>query len=214
VLANARRVFSVKGGSLSPAPEEAVRLGVWETYAERMPLWEVGMASGSLDAIRQATAAGIALRVLKPGDGTVLQGLSHSAATKASVRRDLDAGYVVVLPERASDLSAPAGWWRISSATGETLGISTGGYGNQMVEYVISSIVGYMWGVIGYAKCRFLGASINCCIGEAIAMAMIGVCISLTGIVAGLGGFDWFLIGDIGIGGGLTALNLCPHGGH
>jgi hypothetical protein len=213
VLGNARRVFSVKGGSVALAPEEAVRIGVWETYAERTPLWKPGTPSGAVEAVRQATAAGIPLRVLKPGDGSVLQTLGHSAATKASVQRDLDAGYAVVLPERAADQAAPAGWWRVNPSTGETLGISTGGYGSEMVEYIISGVVAYLWAAAGYAKCRFLGASVNCCIGESIAMAMIGLCISLTGIVVGLGGFDWFLIGDIGIGGGLTSLNLCPHGG-
>ncbi len=100
VISNARRVFSVKGGRVAPAPEEAVRIGAWETFAERALLRQACAPFGALEAIRQATAAGIPLQVLQPGDGSVLKGLPHSAATVASVQHDLDAGYVVILPER------------------------------------------------------------------------------------------------------------------
>ena len=135
VIRNARRVFSVKDGKVAPAPEEAVRIGAWETFAERAALRQASPPVGALTAIRQAADVNIPLRFLKPGDQAVLVGLPHSDATRASVQRDLAAGYVVILPERPAEPGARTGWWRVNPATGETLGIGTGGYGDAIVEY-------------------------------------------------------------------------------
>ena len=174
VLSNARRVFSVKGGSVTPAPAEAVRIGVWETLAERTLLRPPAAPFGALEAIRAATAAGIPLKVLRPGDGSVLKGLTHSAATVASVQQDLDAGYVDILPQRPEDAGAATGWWRVNPATGETLGITTGGYGDSMVEYAWTLSWSYIWGSMGYSSCLKEGGSKACCLLEASAWGVMG----------------------------------------
>ena len=123
---------------MAAAPEEAVRIGAWETFAERTALRQATPPFGALTAFRQAAEANIPLRVLQPGDGDALARLSHSEATKTSVQRDLAAGYVVILPERPIEPGARSGWWRVDPATGETLGIGTGGYGDSIVEYDVS----------------------------------------------------------------------------
>ena len=215
VLHNARRVFSVKGGTVTPAPAEAVRIGAWETLAERSLLRQLGPPHGALEAIREATAAGIPLKVLRPGDGSVLKGLAHSAATVASVQRDLDAGYVVILPERPANAAAATGWWRVNPATGETLGITTGGYGDSMVEYAITLLFASIFGFMGYNNCRSGGGASGCCLTEAITWAVAGVIVGLgVGAAAGyLTTWGWgfaFLIGDVGLGAGsLFIPSLC-----
>jgi len=207
VLHNARRVFSVKGGTVTPAPAEAVRIGAWETLAERSLLRQLAPPSGALEAIRAATAAGIPLKVLKPGEGDLLKGLAHSAATVASVQRDLAAGYVVILPERPVNAEAATGWWRVNPATGETLGITTGGYGDSMVEYAITLLFASIFGFMGYSNCRHEGGAAGCCLAEAVTWAAVGVIIGFgIGEAAGyLTTWGWgfsFLIGDVGLGAG------------
>jgi len=207
VLSNARRVLAVKGGAATPAPEEAVRVGVWETLAERSALRQPAAPFGALEAIRQASEDGIPIRVLRPGQTTVLQGLQHSAATKAGVQRDLDAGYVVILPERAGGASEQSGWWRVDPATGETLGIASGGYGGAMVEYVVTAIFALTFGFIGYNNCRSHGGSAGCCLGETALWGVLGIILGV-GIGAAAGyissvGWGWsILIGDLGLGAG------------
>lgn len=207
VLHNARRVFSVKGGAVTPAPAEAVRIGVWETLAERSILRQLAPPSGSLEAIRAATSAGIPLKVLRPGDGDLLEGSAHSAATIVSVQRDLEAGYVIIVPERPVPVGAATGWWRVNPATGETLGITTEGYGDAMVEYAITLLFASIFGFLGYNNCRHAGGSGGCCLAEAVTWAVVGVIVGFgIGEAAGyLTTWGWgfaFLIGDVGLGAG------------
>ncbi len=221
VIHNARRVFSVKDGSVTPAPEEAVRIGAWETYAERSALRQATPPSGALTAIRQAADASIPLRVLRPGDGAVLAGLAHSDATKTSVQADLDAGYVVILPERPAEPGARTGWWRVDPATGETLGIGTGGYGDAMVEYAFllnSIVLGLVEAGVGAANCTKETNNAGCCVISNLVIGGIFFGAGLgIGAIAGLAIKSAavaltvsFLLGDVGLGiVGLTLPTLC-----
>ncbi len=221
VIRNARRVFSVKDGSVTPAPEEAVRIGAWETYAERVALRQAAPPFGALTAIRQAAEASIPLRVLKPGDRDVLAGLSHSDATKASVQADLDAGYAVILPERPAEPGARSGWWRVNPATGETLGIGTGGYGDSMVEYAFllnSIVLALVEFGVGTANCTQATNNGACCVisnlvvggiffGAGLGIgAIAGLAISSAAVALTVS----FLLGDVGLGVlGLMTPTLC-----
>ncbi len=221
VIRNARRVFSVKDGSVTPAPEEAVRIGAWETYAERAALRQAAPPFGALTAIRQATDASIPLRVLKPGDRDVLAGLSHSDATKASVQADLDAGYVVILAERPTEPGGRTGWWRVNPATGETLGVSTGGYGDSMVEYAFllnSIVLALVEFGVGTANCIHETGNGTCCVmtnllvggiffGAGLGIgAIAGLAISSAAVALTVS----FLLGDVGLGVlGLMVPNAC-----
>jgi hypothetical protein len=218
VIRNARRVFSVRNGAVTPAPEDAVRIGAWETFAERAPLRQGGVPFGALTAIRQATDAGIALRILKPGDGAVLAGLGHSDATKASVQRDLEAGYIVILPDRTSGTATGTGWWRVDPATGETLGIATGGYGDSMVEYAITLFYAAGFFAIGTASCYQQTGDGFCCVMSNLVMGAMGFGAGMfIGSIAAVGiadaGIAWlvsFLLGDVGLGiGGFVFPSLC-----
>ena len=218
VIRNARRVFAVRDGTVTPAPEEAVRIGAWETLAERAPLRQTAVPFGALTAIREATDAGIALRVLKPGDDAVLAGMAHSDATKASVQSDLAAGYVVILPERSVTAGSRAGWWRVNPSTGETLGMATGGYGDSMVEYAITLFYSGLFFAVGTANCYQQTGDAFCCVMSNLAMGALGFGAGMfIGSIAAVGianaGVAWlvaFLLGDVGLGiGGVALPAMC-----
>ena len=211
VIHNARRAFTVKDGKLAPAPEEAVRIGAWETFAERTALRQATPPFGALTAFRQAAEANIPLRVLQPGDGDALARLSHSDATKTSVQRDLAAGYVVILPERPVEPGARSGWWRVDPATGETLGIGTGGYGDSIVEYaflVNSMVLGLIEFSVGMANCIAETHNGGCCLTTNLLLgglafgaglgigAIAGVAIKTAAVALTVS----FLLGDVGLG--------------
>lgn len=218
VIRNARRVFTVAHGELTPSPADAVRIGVWETLAERAPLRQTGTMSGALEAIRQTTEAGIPLRVLSPPDAGALAALDHSAATKTSVRRDLDAGYVVILPERAASPGADTGWWRVDPVTGETLGMATGGYGDSMVEYAITLFYAFGFFAVGTATCIQATGDGFCCVMSNLMLGALGFGAGMfIGTIAAVGiadaGIAWlvsFLLGDVGLGiGGFVFPAMC-----
>ncbi len=220
VIHNERRLFDISSGGPHPAPVEAVRMGVWETMAENVLLPAIeGESRGAMQAIRAAANAGIPLRVIPPSQAADLAALPHSPETKASVQRDLDAGYVVIIPERPHDDSQLTGWWRVDPQTGETLGIGTGGYGQQYVEYLISLKFGALFGFIGYQQCRAAGGSAGCCLYENVAIGAIGLVtgywIGQIAIAAGALDSTAFgislILGDLGLGlGGIfNPISIC-----
>ncbi|MDJ0757033.1 MAG: hypothetical protein QNJ45_26110 [Ardenticatenaceae bacterium] len=209
VIHNSRRVFDISGGDVQPNPAAAVRLGVWETFAERVLLQGTGeVPDGALQAIREAAAAGIPLQIIPPDRLDVLQTLPHSRQTIDSAARDLAAGYVVLIPERPLEEGGPTGWWRVNLQTGETLGMGTGGYGQAFVEYLISLKFGALFAVIGYNQCMAAGGTSGCCLYENLALLAIGFTagywIGQIAIAAGaLGSTSFgigFLLGDVGLG--------------
>ena len=220
VIQNERRLFDISNGRPQPVPSEAVRMGVWETMAESVLLPETEVEErGALQAIRGAASAGIPLRVIPPHESATLTTLPHTPETKASVQRDLDAGYVVIIPERPHDDSQLSGWWRVNPRTGETLGIGTGGFGQQYVEYLISLKLGALFAFIGYQNCRAAGGSAGCCLYENAALFAIGLVsgywigqIALSAGAAGSTAFGIsFLLGDVGIniGGVFNPVSIC-----
>lgn len=209
IIHNSRRVFTVDDGLLQPDPAAAVRQGVWETLAERALIQNLGAEpGGALVSLRAAAAAGIPLQVIPPGEEAALAALPHLPATIDAARRDLAAGYVVIIPQRPHDDSGQSGWWRVDPHTGETLGMATGGYGQGYVEYLISLFFGAIFFIAGYNNCKSKGGSTSCCLVENVAWLTIGL---LTGLaiggiafVGGLSGYTsfglGFLIGDMGMG--------------
>lgn len=133
-----------RNGSLwVTAPQDALTAGVWDTVLESIPL---SGAQASHSAVASAPIVfdlaqeqGIELLVLSPDQATgpKLEALSLDEQERQFVRRDLDAGYAVVIPQRTPDQSPMAGWWRIRTDSGETLGMMGDGYGATAAEYIV-----------------------------------------------------------------------------
>jgi hypothetical protein len=140
----------VNDAGLTDEPAAAMRNGIWDTVLESVPgkLHQVRTLAtvSTVDVFDLARQQGIAARVLVDGDS---DGPDLDAAASRFVQRDLERGYAVVIPERVPDGAAMPAWWRIDPRSGETLGMTGDGYGQDSVEYVILDMIGTVKGLAG-----------------------------------------------------------------
>lgn len=136
IVTNSRVVVSTDGAFVA-ATGTAVAQGVWETLVEH----EIQAGANpdhtlysAAAAVADALAAGAGITVLLPGDDPRAHGLTGQAAD--SLQRDLDAGYVALIPDSFAD-AGRAAWYRVMADSGETLGITFDGRGQSMTEYTI-----------------------------------------------------------------------------
>lgn len=195
VVTNSRRTFRQINGELAPAPEASVLLGTWETRMER-----VGLPAGAENqiyrfdtqiAFQEARAADIAVRVLRPNDLSRLQQLALSADARRYLERDLSSGYAVVVPEQMAPDSEDTGWWRIDPDTGETLGMTSSGGGDEFTEYLatlsaVSAAFAAFFGFMGFLIC--MSPDSDCSLVECALTTIAGAAIG-----AGIG----FAVGAI-----------------
>lgn len=143
VVWNAVESVRRNGSQWITAPQASLTVGVWDTVLESIPL---SGAQASHSAVTSAPIIfdlaqeqGIELLVLNPDQtsGPKLKALSLDEQELQFVRRDLNAGYTVVIPQRTPDQSPMAGWWRVRTDSGETLGMLGDGYGATATEYII-----------------------------------------------------------------------------
>ncbi|MBX3142711.1 MAG: hypothetical protein KF813_03060 [Trueperaceae bacterium] len=134
VVTNPRRSFSWVDGQLLADPGRTLRRGVWETHTEGVVSTTDGRDSfTTMAAMREADGSRRAVTVVVPGQSDRLVALAPDETSRASMQRDLDAGYSIVVP---ADVTADerTGWWRVDATSGETLGIVTDGRGAVVTE--------------------------------------------------------------------------------
>ncbi|MDX1625431.1 MAG: transglutaminase domain-containing protein [Wenzhouxiangellaceae bacterium] len=125
------------------SPKDTLTAGVWDTVLESLPLSAVPERRASLVStpgiLDLAREQGIDLLVLHPGrdQDERIAALPIEEHERLFVRRDLDAGFAVVIPERTPDRSPMAGWWRVRPDTGVTLGMLGDGHGATAAEYIV-----------------------------------------------------------------------------
>jgi hypothetical protein len=224
IVTNKRRAFEQVAGQVNLAPVQAVLAGTWETRSETFlrPKREsrnqtVLNAVGVFD---EAIAAGIPMRVLRPGSPAMLDNVAVGEATRHHIKRDLESGYVLILPERSPRQSSEYfAWWRIDPATGETLGVISNGLGGDIEEelmlqkpmMILSAALAVMGGVAGYAVCteqaprEFSTSEVaTCCLADMVVGGGVGF---FAGAVVGayVGSLLGFLLMDMGMGFGMLA---------
>lgn len=167
----------------------AVRLeqGVLDTNAEAVLASARPNASNAGSAL---ASSGDWKTLRAPGDPQ-LGTLRLSDDVRKRIADDLAAGYVVVAPQAPVTIGTDAfsGWWRVSPATGETLGMGSTGWGQEMVEWLVVN-------ALEQALLQFLLEFIACtmssplpiaaqgpgCVGQA---AWAGVLAFLLSLIAG-----------------------------
>lgn len=204
VVSASRRTFSVADSGLEPSFADTVRAGVWETIAESAPLQhDRSRAFGTMSSLRAAQAEGIPISVFTAADEDTIRGSEHSEQTKVDLLAATAAGRVVVAPARPPDGADAVGWWEVDPATGQTLGVATGGYGLSEVEYLgILLTIGFT--AIGAYSCIDRGGGTACCIvmtslvaGAAfVAAAMLGALVV------------YFFVGATDVGIGVAGIGL------
>ncbi|NND00244.1 MAG: hypothetical protein HKN85_08685 [Gammaproteobacteria bacterium] len=200
IVNNERRTFAL-GKQLTVDHQAAVRAGVWETHAERAPLRKIGIEFNTAMGFREAVAKNIPLRVLLPEDVASVGVLEHSALTKSNLKELLGQGYAIIVPSKMLPHRSDTVWWRIDLATGNALGMATGGYGLASVEYTILQVVGrsiaaaslgYCIGATGNVGCCFIAGAVLFSISRFIALFSRATALLFgiwgSPVVAGVGG--------------------------
>lgn len=175
VVSNKMSQLRSVDGELHDDPEAALRRGVWDTAVEAVPVLSLSVdavrRANSVDALDAATSQGIALEVVKPGQNDRLAALDLPAAARESIRGDLDNGFVIVMPKRKPDGAAMQAWWKVHPDSGETLGLTADGFGQDIVWYAMDLAltgIGIATAVGGMAKCTEMTDMVEglCCLVE------------------------------------------------
>ena len=140
IVANGMEHVRVTATGIDSVPSAALQQGVWDTVTESLPQKALSVAAdGSSSTIRTFQLAGeqgIAIRLLQPGQGDAVAGLGLDAGAVEFITADLSQGYAVLVPQRPPEGTTMAGWWRVDPITGETLGMTGDGRGQDLVEYL------------------------------------------------------------------------------
>ena len=147
VVWNAMEHVRVTSGGLELDAKAALSRGVWDTALEAVPAKALRLESTSsastAQAFKLALKQSVPLKVLAPGTRAAHDAFDLDGPAANFLQQDLDRGYAVVVPARVPDGSALPAWWRVNPNTGEALGMTGDGYGQEMLEYVESMIMTY-----------------------------------------------------------------------
>jgi hypothetical protein len=206
IVHNARQVLRRDRDRIVTDPQTAILAGTWETNVERLFVAQRTGQSvyGTYQAIADSNGA---TRVLAPGGGTsgALSGLGHALPV---IQGDLERGYAVVLPAATEAHPVPGAWWRVDPASGETLGVGSGGRGITTTEEVINQIS--IGGAVISGTFLFAGSLMCMDHPNSACCVMANVAYTATGFVVGtLVGVTFFTVGaaiatilalDVGVG--------------
>jgi len=221
-----QRIIRKEGNSIFTAANAAVLSGSWATRLEEIDFKSAG-ASPDLQwntrkAFQLAKEKGIPLKLLLPDQQQELMELENlNPETRQELARDLQKGYMVIVPESQLRDDNLAGWWRIHPETGETLGMISGGHGGVLKEYLITmtAISLFLSGVLAAGllasclaanKCSsancFKTAGIGFLLGFALAEAMGLILFAVIPETVAVGG------GVVVAGGGLAEVGAFAGG--
>lgn len=151
VVANRVEHLRVTGTGIEAVPAASLDRGVWETVLEALPQKvlsvEAAASASAVEVFNQAREQGLGITVLKPGEMAAVDALGLDSAAAGFLRTDLERGYAVLVPRRVPAGVAQAGWWRVDPVSGETLGLTGDGHGQDMVEY-LTNVAGIAFNMV------------------------------------------------------------------
>lgn len=164
IVTNSRRVLALEDDRLKSSFADTVRAGVWETHAERAPIRrQHGSEFNTMVSLRAAQAENIPIRVYTAANADTIRASAHDDQTRAELVSAVASGHAVVVPEKPPSGAKSVGWWQIDLATGETLGVATGGYGLTTIEYAGLVLSVGMAGFLTW-DCIHKGRDAMCCV--------------------------------------------------
>jgi hypothetical protein len=146
---------------LTHVPRAALARGAWDTALESVPARARRLnphtVASTIGVMNLAADQDVPTKVLVPKRTADLSALGLDAAGQFFLRRDLESGYAVVIPTRVPEGAGRGAWWRVHPETGETLGMTGDGYGQEMAEYITDMVLTYQSlvdAVGGLEKCK------------------------------------------------------------
>ncbi len=190
ILFNARRVVELEAGRWASRPETAALAGVLETRAEQRQMEARGGAPGA-SAYRSLSQASGRLKAVRPDRPSDLEALDLSPGAMLAAQRELNSGYVLVVPSSG----VVNHWWRVDPSTGTATGmaIGAGGYGGATAaEYIIYTgiIIGTLLMYYSFYSCftSESGLALFCCLVDSWLTGIIVAALAFTaGMLIGTG---------------------------
>ncbi len=140
-----RRIFDILQRPITGTPQSVLNRGVAESLAERFALsGNQGYGAATL----LATESSLSLLT----DPVELDALAVADIARLPMLDDLNSGYVIAV----SGSTDPAlAWWRIDPRTGQTLGRSHAGWGNELTEFLSTMQISFSvtTSILNAAKC-------------------------------------------------------------
>jgi hypothetical protein len=155
IVNNARRTFRIGQEGLALSAADALKIGVWETYAEASFFDEERQSSVNAASLTdRAFQLGSEFELLTSGDTEPLQRLQLSPDQQAQVMAALDAGYAVIVPEPQRAAPNDFAWWKLDLRSGTALGMTADGRGAEEVNdlQLRSQIGGKIARAVGYYR--------------------------------------------------------------
>lgn len=140
IINNKQKFIQKKQDKYFNAPQAAFSQGIWETASEWLPSRLMGLKGVDIDTLKVTNAAikqGVKLQVIKSKTEETRQIFKNNDVALQRLQADLDLGYWAVIPAHRPDDLSMTGWWRINPETGETLGMTADGGGQEATEYMI-----------------------------------------------------------------------------
>jgi hypothetical protein len=140
VVWNAMEHVRVTGNGLEHDARAAASRGIWDTALEAVPALALRLepetTASTAQSFRLAREQNVPFDVVPAGSKPAADAYGLVGSARAFLQQDLDRGYAAVIPSRVPDGSALPAWWRVNPDTGETLGMTGDGYGQEMQEYL------------------------------------------------------------------------------
>ena len=155
IVRNRRRSLRMVDGRVQVALEDSLARGVWETLTEGLLTDAGGAGLNTPKVFDHARRERIPIRLISPSEPDELDSVQMSEEARVYARRDLSAGYHLIIPTRTPESLARTGWWRIDMRDGSTLGMADTGEGADDTEYAIALLVSVAF-VALFATC-YLG---------------------------------------------------------
>lgn len=151
VVAHRLEHLKVTDSGIESVPEAGLERGVWDTVVESLTGQSKNRTPKSIQntmsVFRLAGQQGIATRVIPAGQVDRVKELGVDETARQFMRRDLQSGHVVITPASKPDGARMTAWWRVNPETGETLGMTSDGYGQEFIEELTETVSISLWEV-------------------------------------------------------------------
>jgi hypothetical protein len=134
IINNTRRAVRSEPEGVTLDARAALRQGVVESLFEEILAPGLGSEPVSAAVALRVSGWGVQPLVLRPSDRKQVDRLAYEDLAKENLRKDLGAGFTLVIPNPDVNSTGSPTWWRIDPLSGETLGMIGVGWGGYLQE--------------------------------------------------------------------------------
>lgn len=181
--------------------------GVLDTNAEALLLGEKRAGENTSEIFMKSLRQGIPWIIIRSVKDLTLSGIQLPSNLKASIKKDLVAGYMVGIPT-AQTLpveDSNYGWWRIDPLRGDALGINSLGWGSEMVEYMGNIGIWFIGSAACFKAADSQEAGVMCVVSAGFGLSFALASVAQAGSVMAVG--KW-LFGSAATGAGTASTFL------